>query len=267
MAVYAGTVGSLVALECESRLSQAAARSMSTMTTLGGRVIAQLGQAQRRRWQVTVDNSDQTEVGKLAMMLDALPQPWVWLDSWAQVTNLLTPDQSSWRAYSYPSATVGSLVDLEGGGVAVSLNDPTSPTRGFAFDVPAVPGVPFTASVHARPKTTGGSVTVRVSWQDAAGAIITSNSGSRVCAPSGPWTRVTVTATPPAGAVKCYLVATNHIALAAPAVTFTDQAMAWGHGAGCTAAVLPGLSLDVLTAWQQPGGQRASYSFDVIEVG
>ena len=267
MAVYAGSIGSLVALGCASKSGQESARSVSTMTTLGGRVIAQLGQAQRRKWQASINVADQTEIGKLAMMLDALPQPWVWLDSWAQVTNTLTPDQSRFEQAWSSGATVGSLVDLEGGGVAVSLLEASLTGRTFAASCPVVPGVPVTGSVFARPAGTGSS-SVQVSFRDAAGALLTTISGTARTLPgSGPLGRLTVTATPPANAATCSLTSTNTAMLAGPALTFTTSAMAWGYGAGCRTVVLPGLSLDVVTAWRQAGGQRASYSFDVIEVG
>ena len=241
---------------------------MSTQTTLGGRIIAQLGAAQRRRWQASVGYADATEIGTLAMMLDGLPQPWVWLDSWAQVTNTLTPAQSRFDQAWSSGATLGSLVALEGGGVAVSLNEASLTGRTFVASLPVVPGVPVTGSVHGRPADPMASSTVRITFQDIVGATISSVTGAaKTLAAVGPLQRLTVSTTPPATAVMASLTSTNVNVHAGPALTFTPAAMGWGHGAGCKSVVLPGLSVDVLTAWAQAGGQNAAYSFDVVEVG
>jgi len=254
-------------LRCPTTLRIADARKMSTDTTLGGRVVAQLGAQSRRVWDCSIGNGDSADISLLQMLMRSLPMPWVWLSPWAVASNILQPDHSLWQGLSLSGATVGSIVQLEGGKFAPSLNDAASPTRSFTVQLPVIQGVPVTAGVHARPVSVGGSVTCRMTWVDAGGSVLSSNSSSKVCASSGPLTRVTVTATPPVGAVAVYVVATGHTVLAAPSITYTPAATAWALGGGCSAAVVAATSMDVIAAWPEVGGQRESFDFTVTEVG
>lgn len=266
MTTYAGAIGSLVRLDYTSSQQIGDERAMSMATTLGGRRIAQLGAASRRQWSVSVPRTSVTGVARLQVLRQSVPMPWVWLPSWATRTNILTPDHSAWQGLSLTGATVGSLVDLDDGGIASSLNDPSGSARQFTLYYPVVPGVKVTGAVYAR-QLAGTSVTCRITWRDAAGATISSVTGTKAVATSGPLSRVTVSATPPSNAVTCYLVATNHSILAAPSITYTDVPVEWGPGAGCLTAVVAGLEQDVVTAFGTPGGQESTYNFTVSEVG
>lgn len=265
MSAYMGVVGSFYEVECASSLRTTDAKAQTVLTALGGRRIAQQSPESRRTWDCSVDGAEPAAMSRLSVLRQAVPMPWVFYSSWALVTNILTPDHSAWKGLSLSGATPGSVVELADGGLARSLNDPVG-ARTMTLQYPVVPGRAVTGGVYAR-QAGATSVTLRLSWVDAAGSLVSSTTTTRPLSAQGPLQRLTVTAVAPPTAVACYLVATNHSVLAAPSMTVTPAAMPWSVGGGCLTAVVDGVASDAITAWPKVGGQRASYSFTVTEVG
>lgn len=265
MSSYLGTAGAFFEVHGGSTLRTTDLRPQTVLTALGGRRVAQQGAESRRTWDVTVENADAATLSRLAVLRAALPMPWTFYSSWAAVTNVLTPDHSVWRGLSLSGASLGSVVELADGGIARSLNDPSA-SRTMTLQYPVAPGCPVTGGVYARQAGTT-SVTLRLSWVDAAGALVSSVTSTRPVNTQGPLQRLTVSGVTPANAVACYLVATNHSVLAGPSLTLTDAPMPWSYGGGCLTAVTDGIAADALAAWAEVGGQRTGYSFTVTEVG
>ena len=130
-------------------------------------------------------------------------------------------------------------------------------------DPPVIPGVPVTGSAWLL----GSNADVGLQWLDASGGVITTHVSAPVSA-SLDGVRASVTAMPPAGAVRVSLIARNAVRAARPAITYTSEVFPWGDGQGCQKAVVHAVSRDVTKAWDNPNtGRWSELSFTVQEVG
>lgn len=275
MLAYLGPRGSLVGFKCPSSLEITKPRLVNSKVTLGGRVKALYGSRVRREWQVGIGAATPAEVAPLQALSNYLlgAPPWVWIDPWAQVTNLLAPEQSM-PGKSNPGtwsgdAVAGGSVDIPGvGRVAESLVGPgpvTFPYFSGALDrFPVIPGKPVTVSVFG---SGSGSGTVTLGLFDAGGAGLGTFSTSYTLGSSMKRYKHTL-AQVPANAVGATIRATGFSTLALPAATWTKDLAEWSPGNGCRSSITEGLSESILLAVPgAPGLRFSNVKFLVKEVG
>ena len=270
MPAYLGPSGSLVEFTT-SPSSVSEDRPSSYRTTMGGLVKAQRGKLSRRTWSVNISTASPAEVASLQALLQGGTPPWVYVDPYAQVTNLYTPDQS----VLMPGTWDSSVAFLEGGAVTVGgLTLPRSVSIGTANTIrfgyaggtvkkspPARPNVRVFASAYLR-----GSGSLFLTYQDYAGNALGSTSPSYNT--SGAMTRVSVSGIPPAGTAGVHFSASGVLQAAGPAVTWTDTVADWSVGRGCLAAVADGLDEAVQLAVREADYlRRSQLPFTIREIG
>lgn len=270
MTAYLGPAGGLVPFRCPSAVAISTDRTMSYRTTLNGRVKVQRGPASRRQWQVEIGSATPQELANLQALGEAGTPPWVWVEPYAQVTNLFTPDQSTLApgAWSGEGFVQGGAVTVDDSSVPRSVLHPSggSITMGLRHGAPdrpsVVPGVKLSASVCAR-----GEGSLILFWHNWTGSTIGSVRQDYNLSTLG---RVEIAGTlPPAGAASVRLVTAGAFQLAMPCLTWTPDTPSWSIGRGCTRAVVEGLSESVRTAVKEGPHprRRSALSFTVREVG
>lgn len=268
-----GVAGYLFPIPGVSALAGTSERASSTRTTLGGRRVVQEAARAHRTWEVTLRPGSRPK--DLAALVALAAGEWgrgpfLFASEWAQVTNLLTPRTAALDVGPVAPSTfsvAGPLLLADGsaagrhlaaGGAGVYF-----PLAGGAVeDVPVEPDVPVTASAYTT--TTG---ILRIQWFTAAGSLITQTAPSSQTTDAP--TRLSLTATPPAGAALARMrvqVGAGGV-VARPAFTWTPELLPYYPGQGVSRVRVAGLSLDVLAAWLGAGGQRAGLTFTVEEVG
>lgn len=269
MSAYLGPAGGLVPFRCPSAVGINTDRAQSFKTTLAGRVKVQQGPVTRRQWQVELGSATPQEIANLQALVEAGTPPWVWVEPYAQVTNLFTPEQSTlasgtWSGSGMSEAgavTVGgiqsprSVAHADGGRVTLGFRD------GVAARPPVVPGVPVSVSAYVR-----GAGWLVVSWRGWDGGELSSEP---VSYDHAAMRRVSLTnRTPPAGAASAEVSISGMRQAAMPCLSWTSEAPAWSIGRGCTRAVAEGLSESVQSAVRDlPYRRRSALSFTVREVG
>ena len=269
MTAYLGQKGALLAFKGPSVSSSEQSRPASYRTTLGGKVKAQRGAASRRQWSVDIATATPGEVGALLALIEGGVPPWVWVEPYAQVTNLLTPEQSSLApgTWSGPGAVEGGTAASPDGVTAVrTLIHPSGGAMGFALrdgavdGPPILPGVPIAYSVYVR-----GSGALTISYRDWSGATLT----DRAQTYSNPtFSRASFLSTPPEGAASVHLRISGALQAGNPAVSWTPDLAEWSPGRGCNRAVVDGVSEAAqLAVRTEPAMRRSQISFTVREVG
>jgi len=237
---------------------------------MGGLVKAQRGKVSRRTWAVDVASASPAELASLAALLQGGTPPWVYVDPYAQVTNLLTPEQS----VLMPGTWDTSVAFVEGGAVtvgavtlprSVSINTANTIRFGYRAGVkqspPAIPNVRVFASAYLR-----GSGTLVLTFQDYSGASV--GSSSLAYNTAGVMARVSVSGIPPAGTASVQFNASGCLQAAGPAITWTDTLADWSVGRGCPQAVTEGLNEAVQIAVREADYlRRSQISFSVREIG
>lgn len=269
MTAYLGAAGSLVPFKCPSSVGIGAARPSSARLTLGGRVKVQRGALSRREWSVDIGTATPDEIANLqALELGGTP-PWVWVEPYAQVTNMFSPEQSVLLSGTYSGAgwVEGGAVSVDGASAPRSASHSTGGTVDFGFrggvsDRPVVvSGVPVTVSVYAR-----GAGVFGVSWRDWANAVISESTTAYSSATLTRQSRAGLV--PPAGAATARVWVTGAFQVAMPALSWTRDLGVWSVGRGCNRVVLEGLSEAVqIAAVSDPSLRRSGLSFTVREVG
>jgi len=269
MPAYLGPSGSLVEFKISpSTVSES--RPSSYRTTMGGKVKVQRGKVTRRTWSVDVASASPLELSSLAALLQGGTPPWVYVDPYAQVTNLYTPDQS----VLMPGTWDTSVAFVEGGAVtvggvtiprSVSINTANTIRFGYRDGIklspPAMPNVRVYASAYLQ-----GSGTLVLTFQDYSGASV--GSSSLAYNTSSGIARVAVSGIPPAGTASVQFNASGCLQAAGPAITWTDTLADWSVGRGCPAAVTEGLDEAVQIAVREANYlRRSQISFTVREIG
>lgn len=263
MSTWIGPVGSLVRFRAVSSLDAEPASRSSLMVTLAGVVKEQRGPRARRSWSVRLPSSTRAEeVAGLLALVDGLvgPPPWVWVDPWAAVTNLLTPAQSGLEAgtYSGGGSRLGAATATDGTWLPVALGSGSEilwPSPG----VPIPPGDWVTGAVYVQ----GSSPTVSLRFVSGAGATVGTAAAS---IPSGTGLRrVTVSAVAPASAVRALLLVNSSSRTAGAQITLTRAAVPYAHGEGADKVTIDGLSRSTLLA--SPDRRLHGVSFTVRELG
>ena len=266
---YLGSLGRLVPLRCASvERVQAAARYVPSVTVEGRRRV-QVIPASPRTWDLSWGLADPSELAALSGFVSgawgAGPFHWVPVQAWKH--NLLTPREAMLVDH-VPSSfwtTGGPVVAVDGTlaprSVIFSLE---GSWRSIFVDIPCIPGTPVTWSADI---SGDGSLkpSLMAVCADAAGDQI--GSATEVFADEyDGLQRVSVTITPPPDAVSFRAGISFRVKrLTRPQVTWTDGPVPYSPGYGCRAAVLDGMSDDLIAA--NSFGTWSSAQFTVMEVG
>ena len=218
----------------------------------------------QREWSVEIPYVLPEEVAALHELLAATYPPYVWVEPWATVTNLLTPVASTIRAATPDVAQAGRWPMAGGGYAAVSAVNPTRATLVLGT-APVLPGLPVAGTVWV---ATATSASASLTWLDSAGAAIGSALVSATATGMLTLARLFVTGMPPANAARCQLAVTGAEVLARAAVTWTAIPMPWAVGGGVAQVVVYGLNDDIQEASPDDlDMRRSTVSFTVTEVG
>lgn len=275
--IYIGTLGRMIGIKCPASQQVTNADRYSFETTLEGRVKAQARPIGRRVW--ALGHSDATTPADTAILQDFANGAWgigpfLFISAEAPVTNLLTPAVAEGReSQPTPSnvlATNPEYAVIAGGPVQLGDSDwaPASltvnPTYGvITFNlgiIPALEGVTVTGSVWVK----GAGASVRLYWYNANGTYmqVTPAAGGGA---GDKFTRLSVSARPPAGAAGVRVGVTQAVAATRPALTWTEKLQPWANGRGCEKAVVHDASNTLTLA--ALGQVYESSSFTVTEVG
>lgn len=222
---------------------------------------------QGRTWQVGLDFAHTREISALHELHSSLTAPFVMVDPWAQVTNVLTPEASLVLSSSLPR--VGGMLTIDGEQVPSMAYNATASASNvapvWAGAGPVLPGHEHTASVWtAGPYASNAQLL----WADANNQPISWFNGPTVTG-SDRLRRATVTATAPANAVAAYTIAVRARYVARAALTWTSEPTDWGIGGYAQQAVITDVQDGILHA--VPGSdermRRAGVSFTITELG
>lgn len=272
MSVYLGKLGRMVELKCPSSQRVQLDDGFTFQTTLEGAVKAQARRVRRRVWSVDIGAATPAELADLLAFATGEwgNGPFAWVSADAPVTNLLPPEVSICGPQAVFSSTVSrtgpmALGDGRYSGASLTTSDPNGTlwVGASKAPIPVIPGQPVTASATV----IGAGGKVRLHWVAADGSAMTGTATSSDTGTALP-RRLSATGIPPAGAVSCTMSSTKATQLTRPAITWSEQMLDWQPGEGCQAAVLHGLTKDVILALRNPRyGRYASASFTVTEVG
>ena len=278
---WIGHAGSLVPFKDRGSVSVTDDVEPSIQVSMGGVRRARVSRNRPpRSWSLSMPDAHADDVAHVRALMTATLPPYQLVTAEAQVSNVLTPEQSTLSSLIQPSSGLGLggwwpvAGEYQGGGTLVRLN----PSAAFGnaanvfvgpFAIPPVwTGRRVTASVWLATAHTAGA-RVALQWLDAAGAQVSSDAvgGNYVTGMDG-LRRSTATGTPPAGAVAGRLLIQYAEIIAQPQVTWTDAHVEWSPGNGADQVVITGLDRD--TELQVPDSRnlrRASYSLNLTEVG
>lgn len=264
---YLGSLGRLVPLRCaSSERTVAGARYVESFTVEGARRV-QAVPSRPRAWDVTWGARDGGELAKLDAFVNGAwgYGPWHWVSVAAQRGNLLTPreslllDRAGVSVESVQDA--GAVRDSDGGwsprSVRVSI---ASGWVALARNIPVIPGLPFTFSCDVA--GAGTAPLIHIGFYDAAGGSV----GQFSKIGSGPgMQRVSRSVDVPAGAVEAHVgVRSQTVVATRPQVTWTASPVPFSAGHGCRAAVVDGVSSDLLVV--NSSGPVSGVGFTVLEV-
>lgn len=221
-------------------------RASTVFESLAGGRRVRLAPQGPRAWEVSGDFGQGEELSILeTLYLDSAGARVVWFDPAAMASNMLTPQQASFRP-GWVDGGVGRVsVPIVGGLRAPSVQTPapgawvkvtTAPAAvGLSGAVPVRPGQKVTAGVYGI-----GLVDIRIRFNGSDGEQVgeVSTSGMTLSSESD---RVTLTETAPEAARTADLFVRGD-GLAAPSLTLTSSPQPWTPGHGCLSAVLTDFS-------------------------
>ena len=266
---YLGSLGRLVEIPFTTSESVAVQERYVGKTTVEGRRRVQARPASPRSWDVSMPLAKGVEASALAAFVSGAwgAGPFHWVSVQAQRGNLLTPREAMLVDH-VPSSfwtTGGSVVAVDGTLAPRSvIFSVESSWRSLFVDIPCIPGTPVTWSADISGDGSANPALASV-FADANGAQI--GSGVTEYAPDvDGLQRVSQTRIPPEGAAS-FRAGIFHTTkrITRPQVTWTDGPVPFAPGHGCRAAVLDGVSEDLLVA--NSFGTWSSASFTVMEVG
>lgn len=197
-------------------------RSQAHQLLAGGQVVDRAPRGSRS-WGMTFPMLSTTEWEQLYALYDGQygPGPYWLLDP--TMTNLLTPDQASsgssrgdtasWSAAGAGETLAISTALVDGGSATLLWTLPAAPAGGVLLS-PHPSGTHRATSVGwewtywarlrlaSTSPDTAVDVTVSLIWYDSAGAVLSTSTSSATTLGTGAWSRVTITATAPASAVR-----------------------------------------------------------------
>lgn len=269
-----GKLGHMVDVVCPSVESVGRAHPSSVFTAMGGFTSRQVAQWRSPRgWSLAWDFENLSDLGTVQALVDAYgPGPFQFRPVHAANLNLLTPEVAvldpRGTDFNGGVASLGPVVAADGVVLHRQVTSPASSstflgrrTSGDWILTPLRAGRRVTASVYAR----GSQARLQVIWTDAAGAWVGAPSLSPVGAGSdGVYRRLTVSATPPAGAVAVRLAVASCTGAAQAALTETPDVKPWAPGEGVAqVSISQAASTDLIAAW---GGRNlGSMSVTITE--
>ena len=220
-----------------------------------------------RSWSVDVSGASAVELSGLEAFAQGAwgHGPWHWVSVAAQTGNVLTPRE----ALLLDRAGVSSNLMEDAGPVRASDGSwaprsvrvlASSGWVAVARDVPVIPGKPFTFSADVQ-----GGLTpcgVWVAFRDAAGNGVSTGYAD---APNAGMRRVSHSTVVPAGAVSADVgFRSSTVYATRPQATWTSAPVPFSAGHGCRAAVVDGVSSDLLVVNSR--GPVSGVGFTVLEV-
>lgn len=265
---WIGHPGALLPLPgIKGDLARTVTRAVAYKTSASGRRRAYLSarRAPLREWKVTIPQIQPQEASILHGLLMETDPPYVWVDPWSRVTNLLTPSTAGLEDCLPVLAAIGRQ-PLSGGGFAPTAGANPS---GLPVDIPpapVVPELPVTVSVFLASEV---GATVSAKFLDSNGVQVGVLSTSAPVVGLDVLRRASVTvAIPPTGAAAVALsISAGASVIAQPAVTWTGYLAAYGAGGGAAQVVIDSLDETIRDAEIAANGHRLSnLSFTVTEV-
>ena len=263
---YLGSLGRLVGLRCASTERVGAESRYSVRTTVEGRRRAQVVPASPRTWDVTWSARKNPDIAALSAFTSGGwgAGPWHWVPVQAQRGNLLTPREALLmeRANVAGVADGPPMLDADGQWFPRSLNIALPGTAAtFVRDMPVLPGgsVTYSADVERRTGAPGLSIGFYDATGAAAGVLLEYGEAQAGVQ------RVSVSGTVPENAASMAVgVHTNTARLTRPQVTWTPGPVPYSAGHGCRAAIVDGVSEDLIVA--HGSGTYSGVGFTVMEV-
>lgn len=248
-------------------------RAVTTMTTLAGRRVAQIGPAVRRTWSLSlpgVSTSEEIATWQAFSEGEYGPGPFTFVSDWAADVNLLTGPQSVLTPPSQfqgGTSEGGSLTLADGTRAGRSLLATSDVSIAWPYDgevifMPVVPGQPLTVSAYAA--VSGVRIRARLY---SAGQAVTRTVGGSTSTGTGQRVSASTVAEPGEAFVLILLdrPSGGAFTVARPAITWTDGLRPWGVGSGGVRVVMEGFSVSPTV-----GHRHMAYggaSFTLIEVG
>lgn len=263
---YLGSLGRLIGLSCPSAERVQVAARYSTETTVEGRRFAQVALASPRTWDIGLGLESPQELAALSVFTSGAwgPGPWHWVPVQAQRGNLLTPREAGLQDYEPLQwwSHGGPVRDAEGVWSARSISSSLTGAYGQLFSgIPVLAGGPVTWAADVQGD---GRSALGLGFRDASGALIAGVYGDEL-APAG-MGRASMTVTVPDDAVSLHVGVRRGVTrVARPQVTWTAGPVPYSAGHGCRAAIVDGLSEDLIVA--NRFGTYSSAGFTVMEVG
>lgn len=241
-----------------------------------------------RSWSLSIPAAKTNDLSHFRTLLTATMPPYVFISADAQVTNAMTPEQSTLTTLLHPpqGLAFGGMWKIIGedpqrGGALARLN----PNAAFGNPAPVRIG-----PVPVPPRWTERSVTVsallataykgtdgtsgagaHLQWLDANGSAVGAIETSSTPVTGMDGLRLShTTAKPPAGAVSCAIFINYAEVIAQPAVTWTDHLIPeWSVGNGAQYVVIDKSGHEAIASSGQAcsGIRRADYSIGLIEAG
>lgn len=243
---------------------------LSLSRSLGGGIRARTRRARASRsWGVTIPKAFPQDVINFREIVTTTLGPYVWVDPWAQVTNVLTPEMSTMGSLVSPAAGLPQngggwrLVGLDNQWAALTRSNPGKGGVwvGPAPIPPSFTGRPVTASIWLASTT---DTRVNLQWLDGSGSVMSAVQGNIVTGLDG-LRRSVATGVPPWGASAARIYVAGSEVLARPAITWTDKAVPWDVGNGAQQVEVSDASRKITRA--DSAYRIHDLSFTVTEVG
>ena len=260
-------------------LSVEADEGVTFQTSMSGVVRARVRRKRApRKWEVSIPAAHPGDIVGLQTLLAATLPPYQWVTPEAQVSNVLTPEQSILSDLIQPSSGLahGGWWPLRGvydGPGALSRVNPQAQGGNVAgvflgpFPVPpAWVGRDVTVAAWLATARTAGA-RVQLQWLDAAGAQVSGAVRGSFVTGMDALRRSTATGTPPAGAVAGRLYIPYAEVIAQAQASWTPRPVTWVPGNGAMHTVIEEHSHDVRVAAMGRGKRVTDVSFTVREVG
>lgn len=264
---WIGHPGALLPLPgIKGELSRTVERAVAFTTSASGRRRGYLSarRAPLREWKVTIPHTRPDEAATLHELIANTDPPFVWVDPWSRITNLLTPDAAGLNSTLPAGLPRLGRQPLEGGGYASTAV--ANPSAALVRVEPApVVSLPVTVSAYLG---SGSGAHVVATFLDSNGEAMGAGAESANVSGLDLLRRVSVTATPPTGAAAVELSIAGATVIARPAVTWTPDLLDYGFGGGAAQVILSGL--DEAARWAPLGvtqRRESDLSFTVTEVG
>lgn len=265
---WIGHPGALLPLpDIQGDLTRKVGRAVSYNESASGRRRAYLAarRAPLREWNVTLPRLRPTEAAPLHELIMGTDPPYVWVDPWSLVTNLLTPAVVGLEGAVPTLAPLGRQPLVEGDFAATAGANPGGGVVNLP-PAPVVPDLPVMVSAYVA-SASGG--TIAAVFLDSAGGVIGTPVVSDPVVGSAALVRASLlTATPPTNAAAVSIRVTGATVIARPAVTWTSELLEFGAGGGAAQVVVSGLDEAIRWATRTAAWPRwADASFTVTEVG